>query len=269
MLGAIAGDVIGSVHEGGPPQSKAFPLFTPRSRFTDDTVLTVAIADAILTASDYGAALRLWGRRYPRAGYGGLFRDWLDSADPQPYNSYGNGSAMRVSAIGWAFNDLATVMAEAKRSAEVTHNHPEGIKGAQAVAGAVLLARTGQDKDQILRFLGDRLDYDCSSTLDELRSRGSFDVTCQGTIPSAAVAFFESTDFEDALRNAVSLGGDADTLGCIAGAIAEAFYGETPADIQREVIRRLDVPLRRELELFARVYGVPMRPDPSGEGEAQ
>jgi ADP-ribosylglycohydrolase len=269
VLGAVAGDVIGSVHEGGPPQSKAFLLFTPRSRFTDDTVLTVAIGNAILTASDYGAALQLWGRRYPGAGYGGFFRDWLASADPRPYNSYGNGSAMRVSAIGWAFDDLPTVMAEARRSAEVTHNHPEGIKGAQAVAGAVFLARTGHDKARIREFLCDSLEYDCSPTLDELRSRASFDVTCQGTVPSAAVAFFESADFEDSLRNAVSLGGDADTLACITGAIAEAFYGETPADIQREVIRRLDVPLRRELFDFARVYGVPVRPDLSGEGETQ
>jgi ADP-ribosylglycohydrolase len=256
MIGAIAGDIIGSVHEGGDPQSKDFPLFVEGSRFTDDTVLTVAVANALRQAIGYADALRQWGRRYPDAGYGGLFFRWLSLGDAKPYNSFGNGSAMRVSSIAWAFDDLETVILEAGRSAEVTHNHPEGIKGAQAVAAAVFLGRTGHGKDRIGALLADRFGYDCSASLDSLRERGGFDVTCQGTVPAAAVAFFESADFEDAVRNAVSLGGDADTLACITGAIAEAFYGVVPGPIQREVLRRLDGPLREETLAFAQQYGV-------------
>lgn len=258
MLGAIAGDVIGSVYEGNGPPSHGFPLFVRASRFTDDSVLTVAVASAIQRGGDYAGALRRWGRRYPDAGYGGLFLQWLLADQPRPYNSYGNGSAMRVSAIGWAFDDLDAVLAQARSSAEVTHDHPEGIKGAQAVAGAVFLGRTGHDMSEIRRLLADRFGYDCSASLDALRARGGFDVTCQGTVPSAAIAFFASRDFEDAIRNAVSLGGDADTLGCITGAIAEAYYGGTPDAIQREALRRLDEPLRHEAIAFARRYGVPV-----------
>lgn len=265
MIGAIAGDIIGSVHEGSDRKTKDFPLFVSSSRFTDDTVLTVAVASAIRQRSDYGPSIRQWGRRYPNAGYGGWFHHWLFEDDPKPYNSYGNGSAMRVSAIGWAFRDLDTVMLEARRSAEVTHNHPEGIKGAQAVAAAVFLARTGYDKAQIRTFLAERFAYDCPLGLEELRRSGGFDVTCQGTVPAAAVAFFESCDFEDAIRNAVSLGGDADTLACIAGAIAEPFYGGVPAWIQREAMSRLDGTLRSEAVAFARAYGVPLNLDEAGE----
>ncbi len=268
MIGAIAGDVIGSVHEGARPKAKDFPLFDPDSTFTDDTVLTVAVASAIRMGTDVGAAIRLWGRRYPDAGYGDWFRDWLLGEDAAPYNSFGNGSAMRVAAIGWAFDGLDDVLREAERSAEVTHNHPEGIKGAQAVAAAVLIARRGQTKDQIRALLSDRFGYDCSMSLSELQGRGGFDVTCQGTVPAAAVAFLESTDFEDAVRNAVSFGGDADTLACIAGAMAEAHYGEVPPGIQAEVLRRPDATLRDEVTAFARAYGVPLAEDPgAGKGE--
>ncbi len=260
-MGAIAGDVIGSVHEGGAPQEKNFPLFVPRSTFTDDTVLTVAIASAIIQGKDYGSAIRQWGRRYPHAGYGGWFRNWLFGDDARPYNSFGNGSAMRVSAIGWAFDDYDLVVNEAGKSAEVTHNHPEGIKGAQAVAAAVLFARTGKSKRQIRALLSERFGYPCSLSVRELRRQGGFDITCQGTLPAAAAAFLESTDFEDAVRNAVSLGGDADTLACIAGAMAEAFYGGVPADIQREVVRRLDDALRTEIFAFALIHRVPLAVD--------
>lgn len=258
MIGAICGDVIGSVHERTPPKAKNFPLFAPHSRFTDDTVLTVAVASAIREGTDYGSSIRKWGRRYPDAGYGGWFRDWLSREDAPPYNSYGNGSAMRVAAIGWAFDDPEDVVREATRSAEVTHNHPEGIKGAQAVAAAVLAARTGQSKDQIAALLSGRFGYDCGMGLEALQRRGGFDVTCQGTVPAAAVAFLQSTDFEDTVRNAVSFGGDADTLACIAGAMAEAYYGRVPSDIQIEVLRRLDDPLRRQVIAFARAYEVPL-----------
>lgn len=265
MIGAIAGDIIGSVHEGSVRKSKDFPLFVSRSRFTDDTVLTVAVASAVRQGNDYGSSIRHWGCLYPNAGYGGWFREWLFMDDPKPYNSFGNGSAMRVSGIGWAFNDLDRVILEARKSAEVTHNHPEGMKGAQAVAAAVFLARTRSSKDQIRAFLSDCFGYDCSGSLDALRRVVGFDVTCQGTVPAAMVAFLESRDFEDAVRNAVSLGGDADTLACIAGAVAEAFYGGVPAELQREVVRRLDAPLRCELLAFAERYDVHLSAEHTGD----
>lgn len=258
VIGAISGDVIGSVHEGALVQAKDFPLFVPSSTFTDDTVLTVAIASAIREGADFGVSIRRWGRRYPDVGYGGLFYEWLFRDDVTPYNSFGNGAAMRVAAVGWAFDDLAVVLREATKSAEVTHNHPEGIKGAQAVAAAILAARTGQTKDEIAALLHDRFGYDCTMGLSALQRRGGFDVTCQGTVPAAAVAFLQSTDFEDAVRNAISFGGDADTLACIAGAIAEGHYGGVPAAIQVEVLRRLDGALRAEVIAFARMYRVPL-----------
>lgn len=252
MLGAIAGDVIGSVYEGAPPMAKDFPLFVPASRFTDDTVLTAAVANAIRSGEDYAATLRRWGRRYPQAGYGGWFLRWLCDDDAGPYGSFGNGAAMRVSPVGWAFDAFDQVLAEARRSAEVTHDHPEGIKGAQAVAAAVFVGRTERDKNAVITLLEERFGYDCSKPIAALRRRGGFDVTCQGTVPAAAVALVESIDFEDAVRNAVALGGDADTLGCIAGAMAEAVYGGVPDAIRAQVLARLDAPLRAELEAFAR-----------------
>lgn len=262
MIGAIAGDVIGSPYEGAAAPPKDFPLFVAGSTFTDDTVLTVAVARAIRERWDYGAELRYWGRRYPHAGYGGAFRRWLAAEHPAPHGSYGNGSAMRVAAVGWAFDDLDEVLRQAAGSAAVTHDHPEGIKGAQAIAAAVLLGRLGRGKEGIAGLLSVRFGYDCGTRLDALRQRGGFDVTCQGTVPAAAVAFLESTDFEDAVRNAVSLGGDADTLGCIAGALAEAHYGGVPPAIQAEVLGRLDEPLRAEVLAFAREHGVPLAGTP-------
>ncbi|MCC5857843.1 MAG: ADP-ribosylglycohydrolase family protein [Ectothiorhodospiraceae bacterium] len=244
--------------------AKDFPLFVPSSTFTDDTVLTVAVASAIREGAGFGASIRRWGRRYPNAGYGGWFRRWLFREDAAPYNSFGNGSAMRVAAIGWAFDDLDVALREAAKSAEVTHNHPEGIKGAQAVAAAVLAGRMGQTKDRMAALLSDRFGYDCSMELSVLQRRGEFDVTCQGTVPAAAVAFLQSTSFEDAVRNAVSFGGDADTLACIAGAMAEAHYGGVPAEIQVEVLRRLDDRLRAEVVAFAQRYGVPLAGDVDG-----
>ncbi len=256
MIGAISGDVIGSVYEGAPPQAKNFPLFVPGSRFTDDTVLTIAVASAIREGVEFGDAIRRWGWRYPNAGYGGRFHDWLFREDAGPYNSFGNGSAMRVAAVGWAFDDLDVVLRKAAESAEVTHNHPEGIKGAQAVAAAVLVARKGQTKDQIAALMSQRFGYDCTIELGVLQRQAKFDVTCQGTIPAATVAFLRSADFEDAVRNAVSFGGDTDTLACIAGAMAEAHYGGVPAGIRAEIHRRLDDPLRDEVVAFANRYGI-------------
>lgn len=228
MIGAIAGDIIGSVFEHNPIKSTEFPLFNPHSTFTDDTVLTVAIAYSILRKVDYTTALKTFGRKYPYAGYGGSFFMWLFSPDNKPYNSWGNGSAMRVSPVGFAFDSVEKVLKEAKKCAEVTHNHPEGIKGAQATALAVFLARTGNSKESIKQEIAERFAYDLNRTIAEIRPNYSFDVSCQGTVPEAIIAFLESKNFEDAVRIGISLGGDSDTIGCITGGIAQAYYNEIP-----------------------------------------
>ncbi len=228
MIGAIAGDIIGSVYERHRIKTKDFPLFGAGSRFTDDTVLTVALAEAILTGRDYGGLMREYYRSYPRAGYGGMFRSWALDPDAGPYNSFGNGSAMRISPAGFAYGTLEEVMDMTRRFTETTHNHPEGVRGAQATAAAVFLARTGSTKEQIRRHITATFAYDLDRTLDEIRPRYRFDVTCQGSVPEAIIAFLESSDYEDAVRNAVSLGGDSDTQACITGGIAEAYYGGVP-----------------------------------------
>lgn len=235
MIGAIAGDIIGSVYEFGRTKSKDFPLFGPGSAFTDDSVLTVAVAQAILTDGDYKKAVLDFGRRYPDAGYGGFFAGWLRSPDPKPYNSWGNGSAMRVSPVGFAFDTIDEVLREAQRSAEITHDHPEGIKGAQATALAVFLARTEWDKDLIRTEITSRFGYDLDRTVEDIRPGYGFDESCQRTVPEAIVAFLDSVSYEDAVRNAISLGGDSDTLACITGGIAEAFYGPVPGVIMEQV----------------------------------
>jgi len=254
MLGAIAGDIIGSVYEWENVKTKQFRLFRSESRFTDDTVLTVAIADAILNQGDYTDALKHYHQRFPSAGYGGTFNAWAGSSNREPYNSWGNGSAMRVSPVGYAFDNLEQVLQEAKRSAEATHNHPEGIEGAQATAAAVFLARTGQSKLEIETYIESTFAYDLSQPLDVIRPSYRFDVSCQGSVPQAITAFLESTDFEDAIRNAISLGGDSDTIACIAGGIAEAFYGGVPEAIAQETIIRLDQRLMDVVEAFTTRY---------------
>ncbi len=255
MVGAIAGDIIGSVYEAHPIKTKDFPLFHPRCRFTDDSVLTIAVAEAILTDGDYRRSVWELGRRYPHAGYGGDFRRWLSSSSPEPYNSWGNGSAMRVSPVGWAFNSFDEVLAEAARTAEISHNHPEGIKGAQATALAVFLARTTGDKALIRKEMADRFGYDLNRTVDSIRPSYSFDVSCQGTVPEAIVAFFDANDYEDAIRNAISLGGDSDTLACITGAIAEAYYGPVGREVFDRVKAVLPGELRGVVEGFCGEYG--------------
>jgi ADP-ribosylglycohydrolase len=254
MLGAIAGDIIGSVFEFNPTQRADFPLFTDESRFTDDTVLTAAVAFAIMTDGDYASAMRIFGRLYPLAGYGAMFREWLMSPVPKPYNSFGNGAAMRVCPIGFAFGSVPEVLAEAKRSAACTHNHPEGIKGAQAVALAVFLARQGEAKDTIKQEIVTRFGYDLSRTIAEIKPNYSFNETCQRTVPEALTAFLEGRDFEETIRLAVSLGGDADTLACIAGGIAHAFAGELPADVSRQVRARLPKDLLEIIDDFCAKY---------------
>jgi len=235
MIGAIAGDIIGSVYESHPIKRKEFPLFHPQATFTDDTVLTVAIASAILASTSYESAVRTLGQRYPHAGYGGMFRQWLYAETPRPYNSWGNGAAMRVSPIGFAFDSEAEVLHEAEKTAAITHNHPEGIKGAQATALAVFLARTNHSKNDIRTRLQDQFGYPLNRRVEEIRPTYSFDVSCQGTVPAALMAFFDANSYEDAVRNAVSLGGDSDTLACITGGIGEAYYGSVPEPIRAQV----------------------------------
>lgn len=235
MIGAIAGDIIGSVYEHERIKTKDFPLFDGRCRFTDDTVLTVAVADAVLKGGTYLESVRRIAIRHPRSGYGGAFSNWLRTYDSSPYNSWGNGSAMRVSPVGFAFPAEDEVLLHARRSAEITHNHPEGIKGAEATALAVYLARTGNSKEAIRSRIKARFGYDLDRTTDGIRPSYSFDVSCQGSVPEAIVAFLDSDSYEDAIRNAVSLGGDSDTLACITGGIAEAFYGGVPERVREKV----------------------------------
>jgi ADP-ribosylglycohydrolase len=255
MIGAIAGDIIGSVYERYPIKTTDFPLFQPACTFTDDTVLTVATADAILNQLDYAAAYKEYGQLYPHAGYGGTFIRWIFAAESRPYNSWGNGSAMRVSPAGWAFDTVEKVLAEAEKSAAVTHNHPEGIKGAQATALAVFLARTGQGKETIKAEIESHFGYDLSPTLDEIRPGYSFDVSCQGSVPQAIIAFLEADDVEVAIRNAISLGGDSDTLACIAGGIAHAYFGELSDLIVDETCRRLPDEFLTVMDQFNERYG--------------
>ena len=256
MLGAIAGDVIGSVHEFVATKTTDFELFAEGCRFTDDTVLAVAVADCLLNGRDYVDAFHEYFLAYPNAGYGFRFFHWASAGDRQPYNSWGNGSAMRVPAVGHAFNSLEEVLAHAARSAEVTHNHPEGIKGAQATAAAIFMARRQESKRVIKDSLERMFGYDLGRRLDDLRPTYEFDESCQGTVPAAVIAFLESSGYEDAVRRAISLGGDADTLACITGAIAEAHYGGVPADIATRTLAVLDDRLRGVVLQFCDYFGV-------------
>ncbi|MEY8687925.1 DUF1810 family protein [Bacteroides sp. AN502(2024)] len=254
LLGAVAGDMIGSFYETYHKKNLNFNLFTPFSKFTDDTVMTVANADWLLTNDSLLGIMQDYGNRYPSAGYGKMFRSWLRSENPQPYNSFGNGSAMRVSPVGWAFDTLEETLQKAKESAEITHNHPEGIKGAQATAACIFLAQTGKSKEEIKNYIEMSFGYNLSRTCDEIRPTYQFDATCQGSVPESIIAFLESTDFENAVRLAVSLGGDADTMGAITGGIAEAFYGGVPEPIKEEVIKRLPVEFVEVMQNFYKKF---------------
>ena len=270
MLGAMIGDIVGSVYEWDNIKTKDFPLFRSDCFFTDDTVMTVATADALMsggTKDDFIDAYKKWGRMYPYAGYGGRFAMWLRTDDRAPYNSWGNGSAMRVAPCGWVMDCGSYAgtgswplngLDAAARCAEVTHNHPEGVKGAQATAAAIFLGRLyaggiaadgGQPmsltdvKAEMKQLIEKRFGYDLSRTLDDIRPGYQFNESCQDTVPQAIIAFLESTDFEDAIRNAISLGGDSDTLAAITGSIAEAVYG-IPEAIREDAWSYLDEPLR-------------------------
>ena len=268
MYGAILGDMIGSPYEfDRGNKTKDFPLFSKRSTFTDDSVMTIAVADAFLDAQPIHSykdlkeenvqwirnrlirGMQGYGKRYPHAGYGGMFRHWLKTKDPEPYGSYGNGSAMRVSAAAWLFHDIDTVRFMARLSAEVTHNHPEGIKGAEAIASAIFLARTGSTKKEIKAYIEKEFHYKLDRTCDQIRPGYHHVESCQETVPEAIAAFLEGESFEDVIRTAVSLGGDCDTLTCIAGSIAEGFYG-VPEELKAECRKRLDQKMAEILRRF-------------------
>lgn len=253
MIGAIIGDIVGSVYEWNNIKTKEFPLFSPGCFFTDDTVMTLAIAEGLMNGGSAAAfiqAMKKYGRMYPDAGYGGRFGRWLFSEDTNPYNSWGNGSAMRVSSVAWAFDTLAEVEQCAEISAAVTHNHPEGIKGAQATAAAIFLARKGKSKQEIKAYIESKYGYDLGRNLDEIRKNYRFYESCQETVPEAITAFLESMDFEDAIRNAISLGGDSDTLAAITGSIAEAAY-KVPEEIKGKALSFLDERLCKVYEQFS------------------
>lgn len=258
MYGAILGDIIGSPYEFDMGnKSKDFPLFCKKSHFTDDTVMAIAVAESFMGAPDDEASIctqliesmQKWGHRYPGAGYGLRFGYWLDSPNPQPYGSFGNGSAMRVSSLAWLYNDLDIVRRMARLSAEVTHNHPEGIKGAEATAAAIFLARTGSSKAAIKAYIEENFGYNLSRTCEEIRPVYHHVESCQETVPEAITAFLEGESFEDVIRTAVSLGGDCDTLTCIAGSIAEGFYG-VPDELKQECRNRLPQQLLEVLQKF-------------------
>ncbi len=253
MLGAIIGDTVGSIYEHNNHCSKDFPLFKEHSTFTDDSVLTCATAAALLDDREFADIYREFGRRYLSAGYGALFIRWLVDESMGPYNSFGNGSAMRVSPVAWAFETADEVLATAKASAEVTHNHPEGIKGAQATALAIFRTRNGASQEDVAEEIGERFGYNLSTAVDELRETYRFNATCQGTVPEAIRCYLEAEDFEDAIRNAISIGGDSDTLAAITGSIAEASFG-IPENIASDTISRLDEPLMAVLTRFTEKY---------------
>jgi len=264
MIGAILGDIVGSPYEfDRSDKIKDFgPLFIKQSVYTDDSAMTIAVADALMKAGleadisvikqELIKSLKYWGRKYPNAGYGGRFYYWLKEESTEPYGSWGNGSAMRVSSVGWLYDSLERTREVARATAEVTHNHPEGIKGAESTAAAIYLARTRASKDEIRKYIVDEFGYDLSRTVDQIRPTYHHVESCQKTVPEAITAFLEGNDFEDVVRTAVSLGGDCDTLTCIASGIAEAFYG-VPEEYQKETLKRLEPDMREVYEKFLKL----------------
>lgn len=258
MFGAILGDMIGSPYEfNRGNKSKEFPLFVAESKFTDDTVMTIAVAEALMKTGvdakekvikkELIRSMKKWGKRYPDAGYGTMFLEWLVMPFPKAYGSYGNGSAMRVSSVAWLCKDLEQVRKVARMTAEVTHNHPEGIKGAEATASAIFLARTGIDKQKIKQYVEEQFGYDLSRSCDEIRPAYYHVESCMETVPEAITAFLEGNDFEDVIRTAVSLGGDSDTLTAIAGSIAEGYYG-VPSELKKECYERVSIDIQEVLQ---------------------
>ena len=258
MLGAIVGDYLGSVHEHHPIKRKDFVLLDARCFVTDDSLLTLAVAEWLMDGSDLVGRFHELVSAFPDAGWGGMFRGWARARSREPYNSFGNGAAMRVSPVGWAFTSLEETLDAAAASSRVTHDHPEGIKGAQATAAAIFLARTTHDKDVIRDEITGRFGYDLSRSLEEIRPGYRFDETCQRTVPQAIMAFLEADDFEDAIRNAISLGGDADTLACIACGIAHAYFGGVPVELAAPALRAVPATLAPTWTRFRDRYRVPV-----------
>lgn len=259
-MGAICGDIVGSVYEFHPIKHKDFNIITDDNYFTDDTAMTLAnmLWLTNLEKNDLVECMHQIGNKYNMVGYGGRFYYWLMHHETEPYNSFGNGSAMRVSPVAWVGKTLDEVLLLAKKSAEVTHNHPEGIKGAQATAAAIFMARKGCSKKEIKAFIEDSFGYNLSRKLDNIRPDYSFEVSCQKSVPESIICFLESTDFEDTLRNAISLGGDADTMAAIAGAIAEAYYGGIPEDLLVSVWGRMPEDLQNIiLDFWEKVCQIP------------
>lgn len=239
MIGAIIGDIVGSRFEWNNHRSEEFTLLTEKSFFTDDTVLTIATADCLLHSKDYTETYQNYARKYPNSGFGGMFRKWMNASHPKPYGSFGNGSAMRVSPVGWFYSSLDETLKEAKKSAEVTHNHLEGIKGAQAIAAAIFLSRKGSSKQELQSYIESNFHYQLDFDITVLRNSYEFDETCQGSVPQSIYCFLISNSFEDAIRKSISIGGDSDTIACITGSLAEAFYGNIPDEILIETYKRL------------------------------
>jgi ADP-ribosylglycohydrolase len=250
MLGAIIGDICGSIYEFDPVKLNDFTLMLGDVRFTDDSVLTIATADSILNNKDFVINYKKYANDYPFRGYGGRFQRWAWSKSLEPYGSYGNGSAMRVSAVGFYYNNIDDVLEKARQSAEVTHNHIEGIKGAQAIVLAIFLARTNHTREQIKDEIENRFNYNLSRKLADIDKNYCFNETCQGTVPEAIIAFLESTDFESAIKNAILLRGDADTQACMAGAIAEAYYKEIPQYLKDKAFEIIPKEFRDILDEF-------------------
>lgn len=268
MLGAIIGDIIGSHYEWYSTKNFDFQLFARNSKFTDDTVMTIAVADSLLYMDSedkllntgqrkkvYACKFREYGRKHPNAGYGSMFKEWLKSDKFTYMKSYGNGAAMRVTPIGFAFDKIEDVLREAKISTSFTHNHRESVKGAQAVASAVFLARHGESKDKIKSYIERKFGYNLSQCIDDIRPTYGFDSSCKGSVPQSIIAFLESEDFESAVRKAISLGGDADTMACISGGIAHAFYGSIPENIVNKANLKIDYGFKRIIKLFNQKYG--------------
>ena len=262
LMGAILGDIAGSIYEFDPHKSTDINIQDKRMDYTDDTIMTIAVADWILndklhTEKGLVERMQQWGRRYPHpmGAYGNMFAQWLRTDNPKPYNSWGNGSAMRVSAVGFAFDTLEETMNVAKKCAEVTHNHPEGIKGAQATAAAIFMARTGSTKEEIRRFITDTFGYNLDRSCDDIRPTYGFDGSCQGTVPESIIAFLDSKDYEDALRLCISLGGDADTMGAITGAIAGAYYNKMSSALYEFGMEKLPKDMLNVVGLFNSKYG--------------
>lgn len=259
MIGSIIGDCIGSVYEWHKTEVYDFEMFGDGTDYTDDSVMSFATCSALLTGRSYGECYKDFGNRYPGRGYGGMFQTWLDSSSNAPFNSFGNGSAMRVSPIGYAFDDPKMVLSEARKSAECTHDHPEGIKGAQATALAVYMARIGKPKSEIKRVISKGFGYDLDRTLADIAPLYQFDATCQGSVPESIICFLESDSFMDAIKKAIRLNGDADTMACIAGGIAQAFYKEIPKDVAQKTVELLPEEFQNIIRDFYKTYKVKVK----------